>query len=35
MRTHSSVGIVLYHRELRAALIVRQFRPAVRGQPVT
>ena len=33
VRSHSSLGIVLYHTELRAALIVRQFRPAVRRPP--
>ena len=30
VRTHPSVGIAVYHLGLRAALIVRQFRPAVR-----
>lgn len=27
--SHSSVGIVLYHRQLHSLLLVRQFRPAV------
>ena len=27
--SHSSVGIVVYHTELRALVLVRQFRPAV------
>ncbi len=26
---HSSVGIILYHRQLHSLLLVRQFRPAV------
>jgi len=30
VKTHPSVGVALYHSELRAALVVRQFRPAVR-----
>jgi len=29
VKSHSSVGIVLYHAELDALLVVRQFRPAV------
>ena len=29
VKSHSSVGIVLYHAEQDALLIVRQFRPAV------
>ncbi|KAG2482692.1 hypothetical protein HYH03_018398 [Edaphochlamys debaryana] len=29
VESHASVGVVLYHRELGAWLIVRQFRPAV------
>ena len=27
--SHSSVGVVIYHTEMDALLIVRQFRPAV------
>ena len=29
VKSHSSVGIVLYHAEQDALLVVRQFRPAV------
>ena len=29
VEAHSSVGIVLYHKDLDALLFVRQFRPAV------
>lgn len=29
--THPSVGVVVYHRDLKALLIVRQFRPPVRS----
>ena len=29
VKAHSSVGIVLYHAEEDALLVVRQFRPAV------
>ena len=28
-RSHASVSVVIYHRERRSALVVRQFRPAV------
>lgn len=28
--SHPSVGIVLYHTQLKSLLLVRQFRPAVR-----
>lgn len=31
--SHSSVGIVVHHRDLQALVLVRQFRPAVRRWP--
>jgi UDP-sugar diphosphatase len=29
VRSHASVGVLLYHSDLKAAIVVRQFRPAV------
>lgn len=31
VQSHSSVGIVVFHKELKALVLVRQFRPAVRA----
>lgn len=34
VKSHSSVGIVCYHKTLDSLLVVRQFRPAVGPPPL-